>query len=190
MADEIPDSIQRWTAKRRVALVLRILKGQTSVAQVARQHGLTVAEVEDWRTGSFLVRKTPCALALRMRRPSRTNRSKSSNRKSGNWFSTMTTCGRHSSGPLWPVGCPTSEAGGIGDSASHGQRMEPPFTCLGSFGWPASFPDSAPTDLWLSVAMGSFALPRDLQCESQGYLSDVEADPSLFLTPSRWRNIW
>ncbi len=49
MADEIPDSIQRWTAKRRVALVLRILKGQTSVAQVARQHGLTVAEVEDWQ---------------------------------------------------------------------------------------------------------------------------------------------
>ncbi len=49
MADEIPDSIQRWTAKRRVALVLRILKGQTSVAQVARQHGLTVAEVEDWK---------------------------------------------------------------------------------------------------------------------------------------------
>ena len=49
MVDEIPDSIQRWTAKRRVALVLRILKGQTSVAQVARQHGLTVAEVEDWK---------------------------------------------------------------------------------------------------------------------------------------------
>ena len=49
MADEIPDSIQRWTAKRRGALVLRILKGQTSVAQVARQHGLTVAEVEDWK---------------------------------------------------------------------------------------------------------------------------------------------
>ncbi len=49
MADEIPDSIQRWTAKRRVALVLRILKGQTSVAEAARQHGLTVAEVVDWQ---------------------------------------------------------------------------------------------------------------------------------------------
>ena len=49
MVDEIPDSIQRWTAKRRVALVLRILKGQASVAQAARQHGLTVAEVEDWQ---------------------------------------------------------------------------------------------------------------------------------------------
>ena len=49
MADETPDSIQRWTAKRRVALVVSILKGDTSVADAARQHGLTVAEVEEWR---------------------------------------------------------------------------------------------------------------------------------------------
>ena len=32
-----------------VAFVVRILKGETSVAEAARQHGLTVAEVEDWR---------------------------------------------------------------------------------------------------------------------------------------------
>jgi transposase-like protein len=32
-----------------VALVIRILKGETSVAEAARQQGLTVAEVEDWR---------------------------------------------------------------------------------------------------------------------------------------------
>ena len=49
MADETPDFIQRWTAKRRVALVVSILKGDTSVAEAARQHGLTVAEVEEWR---------------------------------------------------------------------------------------------------------------------------------------------
>jgi transposase-like protein len=30
-------------------LVLGILKGDTSVAEAARRHGLTVAEVEDWR---------------------------------------------------------------------------------------------------------------------------------------------
>ena len=36
MADETPDSIQRWTAKRRVALVVSILKGETSVAAAAR----------------------------------------------------------------------------------------------------------------------------------------------------------
>ena len=49
MAEETPDSIQRWTAKRRVALVVTILKGETSVAEAARKHGLTVSEVEDWR---------------------------------------------------------------------------------------------------------------------------------------------
>jgi transposase-like protein len=30
-------------------LVLSILKGETSVAEAARRHGLTMAEVEDWR---------------------------------------------------------------------------------------------------------------------------------------------
>jgi transposase-like protein len=49
MAEEPDDSIQRWTAKRRTALVLSILKGETSVAEAARKHGLTVAEVEDWQ---------------------------------------------------------------------------------------------------------------------------------------------
>lgn len=43
------DQVQRWTAKRRVALVLSILKGETSVADAALKHGLTVAEIEDWR---------------------------------------------------------------------------------------------------------------------------------------------
>lgn len=43
------ENVQRWTAKRRVALVLSILKGETSTKEAARKHGLTVAEVEDWR---------------------------------------------------------------------------------------------------------------------------------------------
>ena len=43
------DGPKRWTAKRRVALVLCILRGETSVAEAARQHGLTVAEVEEWQ---------------------------------------------------------------------------------------------------------------------------------------------
>jgi len=46
---EIPEQVQRWTARRRVALVLSLLKGETSAQEAARQHGLTVAEVEDWR---------------------------------------------------------------------------------------------------------------------------------------------
>jgi len=32
-----------------MALVVSLLKGETSVAEAARLHGLTVAEVEDWR---------------------------------------------------------------------------------------------------------------------------------------------
>ena len=49
MADDSPESPQRWTAKRRAALILSILKGETSAQAAARKHGLTVAEVEGWR---------------------------------------------------------------------------------------------------------------------------------------------
>lgn len=54
MTVEATEPIERWTAKRRVALVVSILKGETSVAEAARMHGLTVAEVEGWRE-KFLV---------------------------------------------------------------------------------------------------------------------------------------
>ena len=50
MADNSPESPQRWTTKRRASLILSILKGETAAAQ----HGLTVAEVEKWR-GQFLL---------------------------------------------------------------------------------------------------------------------------------------
>jgi transposase-like protein len=49
MADEPANAPQRWTAKRRVALVVSILKGETSAQAAARKHGLTVAEIEEWR---------------------------------------------------------------------------------------------------------------------------------------------
>lgn len=49
MVSEVPDRVERWTAKRRVALVISIVKGETSVVEAARKHGLTVAEVEAWR---------------------------------------------------------------------------------------------------------------------------------------------
>ncbi len=49
MAPEGSEPIERWTAKRRLALVVSILQGDTSVAEAARQHVLTVAEVEHWR---------------------------------------------------------------------------------------------------------------------------------------------
>jgi transposase-like protein len=46
---ELPDDIQRWTAKRRAALVLSILKGETTAVEAARKHDLTVADIESWR---------------------------------------------------------------------------------------------------------------------------------------------
>jgi len=51
---ELPEDVKRWTAKRRSALVLSILRGETSVQEAARKHGLTVAEVEEWKE-KFLV---------------------------------------------------------------------------------------------------------------------------------------
>lgn len=37
---------KRWTAKRRTALVLEILCGDTTAAEAARRHALTVAKIE------------------------------------------------------------------------------------------------------------------------------------------------
>jgi transposase-like protein len=54
MAEKPQEEHQRWTAKRRVALVVSILKGETSIQEAARKHGLKVAEIEDWRD-RFLV---------------------------------------------------------------------------------------------------------------------------------------
>jgi transposase-like protein len=49
MSEPADDLVPRWTAKRRATLVVSILKGETSVAEAARKHGLTVADVEDWQ---------------------------------------------------------------------------------------------------------------------------------------------
>ena len=49
MADEQQSEVQRWTAKRRAALVISVLRGETTAAEGARRHGLKVAEVEEWR---------------------------------------------------------------------------------------------------------------------------------------------
>ena len=43
------DVQQRWTTKRKSALVLSIMKGEISSQEAARQNGLTVAEIEEWK---------------------------------------------------------------------------------------------------------------------------------------------
>src|SRR3712207_1812010 len=49
MTPEHDETQKRWTAKRRAALVLEILRGDLSIAEAARKYGLTVVELEDWR---------------------------------------------------------------------------------------------------------------------------------------------
>ena len=45
----------KWTryptmdSKAKGALILSILKGQTTVQEAARSHGLTMGEIEDWK---------------------------------------------------------------------------------------------------------------------------------------------
>lgn len=42
------NEIKRWTAKHKTQIVLNILKGKTTVAEIARQYDLTPGEVECW----------------------------------------------------------------------------------------------------------------------------------------------
>lgn len=45
---EEPEEIKRWTARRKAAVVMDIIKGKTTTSEVARTHDLTVGEVEQW----------------------------------------------------------------------------------------------------------------------------------------------
>jgi transposase-like protein len=49
MENEQEKPTQRWTAKRRAALVVEILRGDTSAQEAARLHSLTVAEIDQWK---------------------------------------------------------------------------------------------------------------------------------------------
>ena len=42
------EDVKRWTARRKAAVVLDIIKGKTTAAETARSHDLTVGEVEQW----------------------------------------------------------------------------------------------------------------------------------------------
>lgn len=49
MSVTLDGEIKRWTAKRKSAVVLEILRGKTTASAVAREHGLTVGDVEGWQ---------------------------------------------------------------------------------------------------------------------------------------------
>ena len=48
MTETLPNDIKRWTAKRRTALVLQIIRGETTVRKAAREHGLKASDVQHW----------------------------------------------------------------------------------------------------------------------------------------------
>jgi len=45
--------IQRWTAKRKSAVVLEVLKGKTTGVDACRKYGIKQSELEEW-TARFL----------------------------------------------------------------------------------------------------------------------------------------
>lgn len=47
--DSNSEEVQRWTAKRKAAVVLDLMAGKTTASEVARAQGLTVSEVEQWK---------------------------------------------------------------------------------------------------------------------------------------------
>ena len=47
MSDTVED-IKRWRAKRKSALVIEIIQGKTTVAEVSRAYDLAPSEVESW----------------------------------------------------------------------------------------------------------------------------------------------
>lgn len=48
MTEQLPEDIKRWTAKRRTALILQIIRGETTVNEAARQYDLKSAEIQHW----------------------------------------------------------------------------------------------------------------------------------------------
>lgn len=49
VAEQNQEDFQRWPSKRKAAVVLRILKGETSIQEAARKNGNTIAKWEDWK---------------------------------------------------------------------------------------------------------------------------------------------
>ena len=45
---ENENDIQRWTGKRKAALLMEIWKGKITMAEACRQHDLTPSQVEEW----------------------------------------------------------------------------------------------------------------------------------------------
>jgi transposase-like protein len=53
MSKEEPE-VQRWTAKRKAAVVLEVLRNQRTAVEACRKYGLKQSDLEEW-TQEFLV---------------------------------------------------------------------------------------------------------------------------------------
>ena len=49
MSEKLPEEIKRWTAKRRTALILEIIRGETTVNEAARKHDLKPSDIQHWQ---------------------------------------------------------------------------------------------------------------------------------------------
>jgi transposase-like protein len=48
MSELMDEQIKRWRAKRKIALVLEIIQGKTTVAETSRAYDLPPSEIENW----------------------------------------------------------------------------------------------------------------------------------------------
>ena len=48
MSGPLEDGIKRWTAKRKSALVIEIIKGKTTVSEASLSYDLAPSEIENW----------------------------------------------------------------------------------------------------------------------------------------------
>ena len=48
MSTTMDEDVNRWTARRKSALVLDIIQGKTTVSEAARQFDLSPSEIEEW----------------------------------------------------------------------------------------------------------------------------------------------
>ena len=56
----VEEDFKRWTAKTKVALVMDIIQGKTSIAEASRSFDLPPSEIEEWVEEGKRGWKTPC----------------------------------------------------------------------------------------------------------------------------------
>ncbi len=75
-----PETIERWTAQRKAAIILEVLKGQISVPEAARKYGFTQGEYRKW-ADEFMRSKS----TARASKPSIAPKSAGCRPRSANW---------------------------------------------------------------------------------------------------------